>query len=183
MKIKIHNAFIIILSLVFSGCAKNIEMREMGYYDYVHIENKNDNLSSYGMNVLKGTRFKGLLIRNSPNDIRDLENYIRNFIDELFSEDFIMDSEKMILESNSSVVNKNIEIDFFRTSNELPWRTDENFVPPYHLGEGNPRDWIGSVSFNINRNEIDYYWVAKRKKGIAGYGKILQKIEYNSIDN
>lgn len=183
MKNKMISAFIIIFSFIFFGCDKSIEIRELDLFDYVYIENISEKLATNKIDAYEGIRVKGFLIKNSPNNLQDLENYIIEYTNELLSEEFISDSENKIFESNKVVGTKNIEINFFRTSNELPWVIDENYIYPYHIGEGNPKDWIGSVLFNIDRNEIDYYWVAKRKKGMVDYGKILEKKEYGLIES
>lgn len=182
MKNNIVSTFIFIFCFVIWGCNKSIGIREMDFYDYVYSKDMND---AFGYKVLehniKSTRIKGFLLKNIPRDLSVLEEFLLKYTRELLSVDFVAQSEKMILESQDVVDNKYIEIDFFRTSKEFPWVTDDKFIPPYHIGEGNPKDWVGSVLFNINKNEIDYYWFVKRKKGIVDYGKILEKIEL--LDN
>lgn len=51
-------------------------------------------------------------------------------------------------------------------------------IPPYHLGEGNPSDWIGRFVYSINTNQICYYYVCIRSDSLVKYGKIIRHIEY-----
>lgn len=46
-------------------------------------------------------------------------------------------------------------------------------------GEGNPSDWIGIFIYNINKNEICYYFVCTRADSVFNYGTIKKHVEYN----
>ena len=105
-------------------------------------------LEFYDSIIAENTRLKGYLIKNAPYNI------------------------------NPTTEEKAIEIDFFRVSKELPWIMNKDYIPPYHLGEGNPVDWIGRFIYNVNSDEIKYYFVCKRKKSFLNYGKITEEIEY-----
>lgn len=54
----------------------------------------------------------------------------------------------------------------------------EDYRPPYHLGEGNPDDWIGRFVYDIALKECKYYAIFKRSKSIGNYGKITEEIKY-----
>lgn len=178
MKNKLIYFNLLIISFLFLSCNSNIEIKEIYFYDYVYSKDLND---AFGYKVLEhnmeSTRIKGFLLKNIPKDLSVLENFLLTYTRELLSEDFIAQSEKIIFESQNTVNKKYIEIDFFRISKELPWQISKKYRIPYHLGEGNPKDWIGSILFDIDNNKIEHYWFAKRKKGIHNYGEIYQMIE------
>lgn len=156
--------FFFIISLIFISCKdKQTQIKELEFYDSIIAEN---------------TRLKGYLIKNAPYNINELENFLYDYSKNILSDDFITQSINMIIERNPTTEEKAIEIDFFRVSKELPWIMNKDYIPPYHLGEGNPVDWIGRFIYNVNSDEIKYYFVCKRKKSFLNYGKITEEIEY-----
>lgn len=88
---------------------------------------------------------------------------------------FILQSVDEINERNPTAKEKLIEIDFFRAS-KLPWIMKENYMPPYHLGEGNPVDLIGRFIYDVNSGEICYCSVCNRKKSFFDYEKVTEQI-------
>ena len=121
---------------------------------------------------------KGYLVNNSSKDLYNLEKYLYNCTKKILSKEFIQESVEKINNQNLNGNDKKIEIDFFRVSKEIPWKNKDEYIPPYHLGEGNPSDWIGRFVYSINTNQICYYYVCIRSDSLVKYGKIIRHIEY-----
>lgn len=170
MKNRIITFLLIVISLLLVGCQNGqTEIRELAFYDYVDV-NK--------------TKLKGYLIKNPPQDIEELKNLLDDYLKSILSADFISQSVDEINEKNPTAEERLIEIDFFRVSKELPWIMKEDYMPPYHLGEGNPVDWIGRFIYDANSSEICYCFVSNRKKSFFDYGKITEEIVIiNGKDN
>lgn len=123
------------------------------------------------------TKLKGYLIHNPPKDIDALKDLLDDYFRNILTADFISQSVAEIHEKNPNAKTRLIEIDFFRVSKELPWIMKEDYVPPYHLGEGNPVDWIGRYIYDVRSGKIRYCLVCKRKESFFDYGKMTEKIE------
>lgn len=161
---KIYIFILFLILILLTGCKKKqIQIREHDFYDYIYAEN---------------TRVKGYLVNNSSKDLYNLEKYLYNCTKKILSKEFIQESVEKINNQNLNGNDKKIEIDFFRVSKEIPWKSKDKYIPPYHLGEGNPSDWIGRFVYSINTNQICYYYVCIRSDSLVKYGKIIRHIEY-----
>ena len=157
--------YFIIIILICSCKNKQMQIKEIDFYDYIYDDNE---------------RVKGYLIKRPSKDINELEKFLFENTKKILTKEFIQQSLEKI--NNKNPVNnddKTIEIDFFRVSKEIPWKIKKDYIPPYHMGEGNPSDWIGIFIYNINRKEICYYFVCTRTDSLFNYGTIKKHIEYN----
>ncbi len=162
MKNRIIMFFLIITTLLLVGCQnRQTEIRELDFYDYVDVNE---------------TKIKGYLINNPPQDIDELESLLDDYLQGILSADFISQSVDEMKEKYPAAEERLIEIDFFRVSKELPWIMKSDYRPPYHLGEGNPRDWIGRFIYDANSGERCYYGIFNRKKSFFDYGKTTEEI-------
>ncbi len=155
--------FLAVTFLLLTGCQnRQTEIRELDFYDYV-VNNK---------------REKGFLINNPPQDIDELKSLLYDYLQGILSADFISQSVDEMKEKNPAAEERLIEIDFFRVSKELPWIMKSDYRPPYHLGEGNPGDWIGRFIYDANSGEMCSYAVFNRGKSFFNYGKIIEEIKH-----
>ncbi len=166
---------------LFLSCSnKNIEVREIGFHDYVYVRDRNEEFGHVALkNNLEVTRIKGFLLKNVPDDLSLLDFFLKTYARELLSEDFIEESKKLIQKTQGFADKRFIEIDFFRTSKELPWIMDESYNPPRHLGEGNPKDLMGVFVYDIDEGETCRYFICTRSNSLFNYGLIKKSIEWN----
>ena len=66
---------------------------------------------------------KGYLVNNSSKDLYNLEKYLYNYTKKILSKEFIQESVEKINNQNLNGNDKKIEIDFFRVSKEIPWKS------------------------------------------------------------
>ena len=158
--------YIIMIVLICSCQNRQMQIKEMSFYDYIYDGNK---------------RVKGYLVNKPSKNIKELEEFLCDNTEKILSKDFVQNSLGKINNTNLSNNDKMIEIDFFRVSKEIPWEIKEDYVPPYHMGEGNPSDWIGRFIYNIDEDEIYYYFVCTRANSLFDYGTMKEHIEYKKM--
>ena len=160
---RIYIFILFLILILLTSCKKQMQIKELDFYDYIYAKN---------------TRVKGYLVNNSSKNLYDLEKYLYNYTEKILCKDFIQESEEKLDNHNLGSNDKTIEIDFFRVSKEIPWEIKNEYIPPYHLGEGNPSDWIGRFIYSFNTNQICYYYVCTRSNSLLKYGQIIKHIEY-----
>lgn len=169
---KTKSILYLILIIFFIGCEndKTPEIRQLDFYDYVIQIN-----ARYEDTVVREV---GFLVKNPETDINKMKSLLESYSVNLLTKDFISETKVFFAEKNMHNLNGCIEVDFFRVSKELPWIMDADYTRPYHLGEGNPGDWIGRFIYDIGLKEFKYYAIFKRSKRIGSYGKITEEIKY-----
>ncbi|MBD5435029.1 MAG: hypothetical protein HDR36_00685 [Treponema sp.] len=169
---KNKNILYFISAIFLIGCKNSVapEIRKLDFYDYVIPKN-----SEYENSV---TREVGFLVKNPESDIDEMEFLLKMYAKKLLTKDFISETNASFEEKGIHDSKGYIEIAFFRVSKELPWVMNADYIRPYHLGEGNPVDWIGRFIYDIELEEFNYYVIMKRSKGIFDYGKITSQNKY-----